>query len=476
MDGTDVVIGRAVFGIDCSARLRAGFFCVAVAASWLLLTTPVALGAAGDFSPAPTSPEATGAFPSSVATGDFNGDGKQDLATTRQFANNVTILLGNGAGDLSPIGTPASVGDAPVSIVVGDFNRDGRQDLATANSGSGTVTILLGVGTGGFNVHATKAAGTQPHSVAIGDFNGDGKQDLAAANSGSNNVTILLGDGTGEFNPTAGPETVGTSPQSVTVGDFNRDGKQDLAAANSGSNNVTILLGDGTGNFDPTAGPEAAGTQPFSVAVGDFNRDGKDDLATANLGSANVTILIGDGTGNFDPAAGSPEAAGTNPESVVVADFNGDAKPDLASVNGGSDDITIMLGDGTGGFTAAVTSPELVGDGPSAIAAGDFNGDGKPDLATPNFLAGNVTILLNQTPPRSNAESTAAPGSPETAGTSPQSLAVGDFNRDGKPDLATANSFSNNVTILLGDGTGGFRATTSSTGTTGHHPLSFAVG
>jgi hypothetical protein len=173
---------------------------------------------------------------------------------------------------------------------VGDFNGDGKQDLAVANAGSNNVSILLGDGAGNFSAPTNFDAGTSPRSVAVGDFNGDGKQDLAVANAGSNNVSILLGDGTGNFNA-ATSFGAGAFPLFVAVGDFNGDGKQDLATANSNSNNVSILLGDGAGNFSAATNFDA-GSSPRSVAIGDFNDDGQQDLAMANRLSNNVSILL----------------------------------------------------------------------------------------------------------------------------------------------------------------------------------------
>ena len=139
-------------------------------------------------------------------------------------------------------------GNGPYAMAVGDFNGDGKQDLAVTNVSSNSVSILLGDGSGNFGAPVNFGVGDDPVSVAVGDFNGDGKQDLATANIGSNNVSILLGDGTGNFNPAVN-FAVGSYPYSVAVGDFNGDGEPDLAAANNGSNDVSILLGDGTGNF-----------------------------------------------------------------------------------------------------------------------------------------------------------------------------------------------------------------------------------
>ncbi len=352
---------------------------------------------ANDFTAAPSSPEAAGSEPYSVAVGDFDGDGNKDLATANSSSNDVTVLLGDGSGDFSAAGTgPEATGSAPVAVAVGDFNGDGKQDLATANTGSDNVTILLGDGSGDFTaaLSGPVAVVSSPFSVTVGDFNGDGKQDLATAHyQASDNLTILLGDGSGDFSATpTSPMTVGSFPSSVTVGDFNGDGKQDLATANTGSDNVTILLGDGIGGFSPSGtSPEAVGDGPASVAVGDFNGDGKQDLAVASYDDGTVSILIGDGSGDFIAAASS---LSQNPVSITVGDFNDDGKQDLATANPSHGTVTILLGDGSGAFTAAPTSPETVGNFPYSVAVGDFNGDGKGDLATANTFSNDVTVLL----------------------------------------------------------------------------------
>ena len=301
------------------------------------------------FGNAPGSPIGVGYSPVSVAVGDFNGDGKPDLAVVNYGSNYVTILLGNGDGTFTP-SAYLYTGTDPIFAAVGDFNGDGKLDLAVANFGSYTVSIFLGNGDGTFNTVAqSPATGIEPRSVAVGDFNGDGKLDLAVANEGSDTVTILLGNGDGTFTPTADSPATGTYPYSVAVGDFNGDGKLDLAVANEGSDTVTILLGSGDGEFTPAASP-ATGSGPVSVAAGDFNGDGKLDLAVTNYYSDTVTILLGNGDGTFAPAA-SP-GTGANPNSVAVGDFNGDGKLDLAVANYGSATVTILMGNGDGTFTA----------------------------------------------------------------------------------------------------------------------------
>jgi hypothetical protein len=247
---------------------------------WIPTTVSILLAlataASAQFTPAPGSPVPVGLTPESVAEGDFNGDGKLDLAIVNAASNTVTVLLGNGTGGFTAApGSPFPVGTGPQFVVVGDFNEDGKPDLAIANAGSDNVTVLLGNGTGGFTAApgSPLAAGSNPHSVAVGDFNGDGKLDLTIANAGSNNVTVLLGNGTGGFTVAPGsPFPVGSTPESMAVGDFNGDGKPDLAIANSFGNNVTVLLGNGAGGFTAAPGsPFPAGAVPSSLAVGDFN-------------------------------------------------------------------------------------------------------------------------------------------------------------------------------------------------------------
>jgi hypothetical protein len=385
--------------------------------------------------------------------------GDVDFTAATSVTKSFTVSQANPSGTLTAAAnSPFAVGSGPTSAAVGDFNRDGIPDLAVTNVIDDTVTLLLGNGSGGFTAAPGSpfAAGTIPYSVAVGDFNGDGIQDLAIAevgtrgsfNPGPGGVTVLLGNGSGGFTAAPGsPFATGNVPDSVAVGDFNGDGIQDLAIANGNSGNVTVLLGNGSGGFAAAPGsPFTAGTGPVSVVVEDFNGDGVQDLAVANSNSNDVTVLLGTGTGGFTAASGSPFAVGTQPNSVVAGDFNGDGIPDLAAANDMDNTVTVLLGNGSGGFTAEPGSPFTVGTNPLSVVVGDFNGDGIPDLATANAGSDNVTVLLGN----SSGGFAAAPGSPFPAGTEPIPLAVADFNGDGRLDLATANQSSNNLTVLLG--------------------------
>jgi len=286
-----------------------------------------------------------------------------------------------------------AVGTRPQSVAVGDFNADGRPDLAVANEGSNNLSILLGNANGTFQPPVNYAVGTNSTSVAVGDFNADGQPDLAVTNSGNNNVSILLGNGGGSGTFQAAVNyAVGLIPRSVAVGDFNADGLPDLAVANNNTSNVSILLGNGNGTFQAAVN-YAAGSTPRSIAVGDFNADGRPDLAVANFGSNTVSILLGNANGTFQAAVNY--AAGSFPFSVAVGDFNADGRPDLAVANSNSNNVSILLGNANGTFQAAVN---YAAGRAVSVAVGDFNADGRPDLAVANFDSNNVSVLLNTTP------------------------------------------------------------------------------
>ena len=332
-----------------------------------------------------------------------------------------------------------SVGSNPLSVALGDFNNDGKQDIAVANANSTTVSIRLGDGLGGFSGATEVPVNSGPVAVAVGDFNNDGKQDIAAANSFANTVSIRLGNGLGGFTGTT-EVAVGSLPVSVSDGDFNDDGKRDIAVANYTSGTVSIRLGDGSGLFTGTTNVSVGGS-PNSVAIGDFNNDGKQDLATANDNfPGTVSIRIGDGLGGFSGTTNV--SVDSNPVSVAVGDFNNDGKQDIVAANFNSDTISMRLGDGLGGFSG--TTDVSVGFGPNSVGVGDFNNDGKQDFAAVNYKTGTVSIRLGDG--LGSFSGTTEVG----AGSAPSSVAIGDFNADGKQDFATATRNTNEVLVRLG--------------------------
>jgi FG-GAP-like repeat/RTX calcium-binding nonapeptide repeat (4 copies) len=339
-----------------------------------------------------------GKNPNSVVVGDFNKDGKPDIATSNNGSNNISILLGTGTGSFGTA-TNFNIGLSPISLALGDFNSDGNLDIASMwiSGEESRVAILLGNGTGGFGTPTSFDTGAEDgssdrgYAIGVGDLNSDGKLDLATIHD-SGNISTLLGTGTGSFGAPIKVNGGDPFPRSVVLEDFNADGKLDLAVTdNSDTDNVWLLLGTGTGNFGAPTKFDA-GSYPYGLATGDFNGDNKPDIAVANLGSKsnNVSILLGTGTGSFGAATNFN--AGTRPGTVAVGDFNSDNKSDLAVAN--DDGVSILLGNGTGSFGAATNFG--AGKNPYVVAVADFNADGKTDLVTTNYDSNNVSVLLNK--------------------------------------------------------------------------------
>jgi len=299
------------------------------------------------------------------------------------------------------------VGTTPVAQVAGDFNGDGKADLAVVNQGSNTVSILLGNGDGTFQPKTDYATGTTPVGIAVGDFNGDGKVDLAVANLGAKSISILLGSGDGTFLPKT-DVPLPLTPYALTVADFNGDGKADIAVTTQNptfsapTDDVTLLLGNGNGTFQA---PVSIVTDSFaafqnanaggrsSIQSADFNGDGRPDLVVVNnkdtwglVGRAQsrtlfpaagtVSVLLGNGDGTFQAPRIFGVGVGAN--SVTVGDFNGDGHPDFAVSNNNSTFLNIFTNTGVGNFTTANLTLATIPS--STLAAGDFNGDGASDL------------------------------------------------------------------------------------------------
>jgi hypothetical protein len=277
----------------------------------------------------------------------------------------------------------------PVSVAVGDFNGDGKPDLAVANAHDSSVSALLGNGDGSFQTHVDYATGGLPLSVAVGDFNGDGKPDLAVTNYNGDSVSVLLGNGDGSFQTHVDYGTgTGTGPYSVAVGDFNGDGKPDLAVTNSednsvsvltnsDDNSVSVLLGNGDGSFQ-TSMNYARGQGHGAVTVGDFNRDGAPDLAVLTPGNAltvllNIRVITADFTLTSSPASGTVTAGHPGTFTLTLTPqgsfnspigFSCSGLPALAgctfspaSVTPNSSTVTSMLTITTTAHTASLASP-----------------------------------------------------------------------------------------------------------------------
>jgi hypothetical protein len=323
---------------------------------------------------------------------DFNGDGKVDLAFVQGGGSTLSVVLGNGDGTFQAPVT-YTTGSDETQLATGDFNGDGKPDLVTTDGGDNTVSVLLGNGDGTFQSRAVYNTGLLPVAVATADFNGDGKLDLAVVNGADNTVSILLGNGDGTFQPQIVYAT-GNSPQSVFAGDFNADDKLDLAVGNIGDNTVSILLGNGDGTFQAHVDYPVASFAQWIAGAG-LKGDGKLDLIIASFNASTVSVLLGNGDGTFQPFTSYTTGGTTG--ALATGDFNGDGKIDFATSNGssgsfaGSGSVSIFLGNGDGTFQPRI---DFATGASQSVVVGDFNRDGKLDLAIDNGTNSTFSILL----------------------------------------------------------------------------------
>ena len=340
----------------------------------------------------PTS-YAVGSNPYDGALGDFNGDGKPDLAVANNSTSNISVLLGNGDGTFGSK-TDYDVGQPDYGVVITDLNSDGKLDIVAETSFSLTegVSVLLGNGDGTFQTRVDYLFSglAQPKSIQASDFNNDTKPDIVVINGSG--ASVLLGNGDGTLQP---PVSYGSSnfATSVAVGDFDADGKSDLAVSSYGSGSnavVSIMLGNGDGTFLSSVNYSSA-PSPFSIVKGDFNGDSKLDLATANIQVDSVSILLGNGDGTFGTHINYP--AGGFPYELSTGDLNSDGKSDLVIAGNGSG-LSILKGNGDGTFQKSVN---FLGGGNFATVL-DLNGDAKPDIISAQ-TATSVAVFINQTGP-----------------------------------------------------------------------------
>ena len=405
-----------------------------------------------------------GDWPHGIAIADLNGDDKPDIVTANNTTSDIAVLLGDGAGHFGAA-TNFSVGSFPVAMRVADVTGDGKLDVVTANAGSLDVTVVAGDGNGGFARAASYSIGPNavPFGLAIGDVNADDKPDIVVANAGSDgsefpppelpgNIAVLVGDGAGSF---AAAQQYSTGPdegraQGIALGDITGDGHVDVVVSRPNANAIAVLAGDGSGAFNDVA-LHAVSVGPAPVAIADVTGDGKLDAIAANAVSANVSILPGDGAGGVGFT--NRYAAGGYPHSVAAVDLNEDGINDIATANLMGSDVSVLIASGNGGYATAVHY--ATGDSPTWIVAGDVNGDGHMDLVTADLGGGTVSILLGDgTGALAPAQSYGVGGTFE----SPYAVALGDANNDGKLDIATANTNISNESIsyLAGNGDGTF--------------------
>jgi hypothetical protein len=433
---------------------------------------------------------------SSVTLADLNGDGRLDLAVTNYLSGNVSILLGHGNGTFQPAVSYSSGAALASAVLVGDFNHDNLLDLAVANvcndinnCTNGVAGVLLGNGNGTFSPAVGYSIGSSSYSVTVADLNGDGNPDLAVSATG---LTLLLGVGDGTFRPGPSYDTGGSGSFFAITGDVNGDGKKDLVLSNDcasdcSSGSVVALIGNGNGTFRAPANFPSNGATTLASTAADFNHDGLPDLALAGrctnpnctgASQDSVLVLLNAADGTFEPGT-SYNSGGNVPGSVATGDFNGDGKQDIVVSNQcvslqdcSRGDLGVLLGNGDGTFQSVATYP-IAGNSPAALAVGDFNGDGKLDVAVVSQhnccldgSIGSVNILLGNGYGSFGPSTSYSTGDPDSS-----AVVVGDFNGDGKLDVAVANAncvlpnpfdvpvcTTGSVGVLLGNGDGSFQA------------------
>ncbi len=446
-------------------------------------------------------------FPHSIVLGDFNKDDYMDAAIANTGTNNIGIFLGFDYPTFTsyyiPLSTRISI---PFYVIVADFNNDYRWDIAVANSNIGTVSVFLGYGNGTFTEPMSYLTGSSPISLAVGDFNNDNQLDIAVANAASFNISILLGYGNGTFAEQISYSTDSSSPVSIAVGDFNNDTRLDIVVANKDGDNVGVFLGYDNGTFEEQVSywmPN--GSSPVWIAVGDINNDNILDIAVANVNKDEIGILLGYGNGTFGNVSLYSTGDNSGPCSIAIGDLNKDSFMDIVVANqkstnvgiffgcdndtfslqtifpfgsesflttiaigdlnndsaldivvsdwdDGNGNISVLYGYGNGKFATLKTYSTGFNSYPLSIAICDFNNDSRADLATVNSNTADIVIMLRYKSTPFSIQTIFPTGN----NSFPVSVAVGDLNNDNQLDIVVANIGTNNVGILLGYGDGIF--------------------
>lgn len=392
-----------------------------------------------------------------LVVGDFNADGIPDLGLT--LLREVQVMVNDGHGNFDVSVSFPGLSSSPLNLATGDYDGDGKADIAMALESPSQIQVLWNGDDGALSVKSETIQpllgcerpenGCRPHSGNVADLDGDGDVDVVGCNTHPGSFSVLLNDGNGgmEIQPayTFGKE----HPQSVALADVDGDTDIDAVTCDNLDHDLWVHLNKGDGSFlTPTKTP--VGGAPINVKLADFDGDGDLDAVTANEGDNRVSVLFNAGDGTFSKTAQSDLRVGSAPKAVEAVDLDGDGSLDLAVANSGSPFVSVLWNQGDGTFEEPRLDLQLPAR-PNHVAAGDLNGDGDADLVTADPNQRTATVFLN-----SGGRTFLDPVAHSTSVFS-YSVILVDFNGDQKPDLATANELSSTVSVLLGRGDGTFR-------------------
>ena len=358
---------------------------------------------------APQQTYAAGLQPYGVSKADFDGDGKTDIAVANYHSNSVTVHRNTSITGTISIATQKTfaAGSGPFYVCTGDFDGDGKTDIAVANFNSKDISVLRNTSVPGnvtFAAHQDFSIGASsgPTCISAGDLDGDGKTDLAIANFTTDSVSVLHNNSTHgniSFNNLQS-FAAESGPYNLTIGDLDGDGKADITVTNQSSNNISVLLNNSTYGSISFAAKQsfATGTLPYCVALGDLDGDGKTDVTVANKTSNTISVLHNNSiAGSLAFAAQTALTTGTGPESICLSDMNGDGKTDLAVIFDGVGNgfVSVYQNTSSESITFAAGQVFKTGSNPKGVAINDLDGDGRPDLITANMNSTNISVLRN---------------------------------------------------------------------------------
>ncbi|MES2702142.1 MAG: FG-GAP-like repeat-containing protein [Bacteroidota bacterium] len=360
-------------------------------------------------------------------------------------------------------------GTSAQNIAIADIDGDGQPDLIASNRTSNTISVYRNTTTAGALSSASFAAkvdfttGSNPETIAVGDIDGDGKIDIAVANYTSGTVSVFRNTSTvgaitgGSLNAKV-DFTAGSGCTGIAIGDLDGDGRPDMVATNFGSSTISLFRNSGSAGAITTASFTAAvdlptGTQPRSGIICDADGDGKQDIVLVNQVSNTLSVYRNIATagtlatGSF--AARVDAGTGSGPIKIKAADIDGDGKIDFVAANYNANAISLLRNQSSpGSITLATKVDFATANKPADLAIGDIDGDGKADITVGNDLSTVASIFRNIASSGTITTSSLAARTDVTTGTDPNGIAVGDLDSDGKPDIATANSGSSNISVL----------------------------